>query len=417
VSGKQDRTEAPTPRRKRESRRDGRIARSHDIPSWTAILIASFIVPSMLRNVGNAASDSVRALQDLPAAPEPTDAVDHLSNALRQTFVATLPLLLIVAAVLIASNLAQVGLVLTGKPLKPKFSRLNPASGFKQMFSTQSLWDTGKSIVRIGLLALIAVPAVTSVSREVLEQGNLDLSRSIPMLAGRVLSLVRLFAVLALVLAAVDYLVARRRINKQVRMTKQEVKEEYRNTEGDPHIKAKLKSLRRMFSQNRLIAAAGDADALIVNPTHFAVAVKYDRKVGVPVVVARGSDRIALQMREVAQEAAVPIVEEKPLARALYWACEVGDSIPRELFEGVARVLAFVYSLPAAYRPTPGSRSSSASGATRVLHLPSSVASSIPDEVMQPGARQRARAEARRAKARTRAENQAQRDAQQGDGA
>jgi flagellar biosynthesis protein FlhB len=386
VSGGNDKTEAPTPKRKREARRDGRIASTPEIGSWSAVLIATFVIPSLLGRLAKSTGDSVRAVRDLPAAPEPADALRQLSTALEQALWATVPLLLVVAATLIVANVAQVGLVLTGKPLKPKFSRLNPGKGVKQLFSVHSLWDTGKSLVRIGLLGLIAVPAVTSISREVLDQGALDLAHAVPMLGDRVLRLVRLFAVLALVLAAVDYLVARRRINKQVRMTKQEIKEEYRSSEGDPQMKGKIRAMRRAFSQNRMIAAAGEADVLIVNPTHFAVAVKYDRSVGVPVVLARGSDKIALRMREVAKESSVPVIEEKPLARALYWSCEVGDSVPRELFEGVARVLAFVYALV----PSASRRDS--------YQLPMSVASSIPAASMGPGARKRVKADARRAR-------------------
>jgi flagellar biosynthetic protein FlhB len=386
MSGREDRTEAPTPKRKREARRDGRIAHTPEIGSWAAVLVATFVIPALLGRVGRSAADSVRALQQLPAAPEPADALTQFSTALQEALLGTVPLLLVVATTLIVANVAQVGLVLTTKPLKPNFGRLNPAKGVKQLFSMHSLWDTGKSLARVALLALIAVPAVTGVARAVLENGQLDLTEAIPMLASRFLRLVRLFAVLALVLAAVDYLVARRRIGRQVRMTKQEVKEEYRNSEGDPHMKAKLKSMRRMFSQNSMIAAAGQADVLVVNPTHFAVAVKYERDVGVPVVVARGSDKVALRMREIARESSVPIVEEKPLARALYWTCDVGDTIPRELFEGVARVLAFVYALS----PTSARADS--------YRLPVSVESTIPAAALEPGARTRAKADARRAR-------------------
>jgi flagellar biosynthetic protein FlhB len=348
------------------------------------VLVATFVVPALLARVGRSTADSLRALRDLPRAPEPADAMNQFSSALEHALLGTVPLLLVVATTLVVANVAQVGLVLTTKPLKPSFARLNPAKGLKQLLSVHALWDTGKSLARVGLLAAIAVPAVTGITRTVLQEGRVDLVEAVPMLGAQVLRLVRLFAVLALVLAAVDYLVARRRIGRQVRMTKQEVREEHRNSEGDPHMKAKLKSMRRMFSQNRMIAAAGEADVLVVNPTHFAVAVKYEREVGVPVVVARGSDKVALRMREVANASAVPIVEEKPLARALYWTCEVGDTIPRDLFEGVARVLAFVYALAPAAR------------AHEAHRLPTSVASTIPAAAQQPGARTRAKAEARR---------------------
>jgi flagellar biosynthetic protein FlhB len=391
VAGKEDRTEAPTQRRKREARRDGQIPRSPDVGTWTAVLVSSFVFPSLLSRVGSSASDSVRALQGLPAAPEPTDAVNQLSAALESAFLATIPLLLVITGTLVVANVAQTGLLFTGKALRPKFSRISPKAGFKQIFSMQSLWETGKSLARVGLLVLIAIPALTNIATGILERGSLDLSTALPTLASQVLRLVRLFAILALALAAVDYLLARRRIGRQIRMTKQELKQEHRNTEGDPHIKAKLRSMRRAFSQNRMIADAATADVIIVNPTHFAVAVKYERTVGVPVIVARGTDKLAQRIRDAGREASVPIVEQKPLARALYWAGEVGETIPRELFEGVARVLAFVYSL--------GTRAPSSS----VLSLPTPLTTEIPDAAQGPGARSRAKAEARRARAAARA--------------
>ena len=386
MGGKEDRTEAPTPKRKREARRDGQIPRSPDIGTWTAVLIASFVLPSLLSRVGSSASDSVRALQGLPAAPEPADAVNHLSAALESAFLATVPLLLVITGTLVVANLAQTGLLFTGKALKPKFSRISPKTGFKQLFSMQSLWETGKSLVRVVLLMLIAIPALTNISTDLLERGSLDLSTALPSLASQVLRLVRLFAVLALVLAAVDYVLSRRRIGRQIRMTKQEIKQEHRNTEGDPHVKAKLRSMRRAFSQNRMIADAAAADVILVNPTHFAVAIKYERTIGVPVIVARGRDNVAQRIREAGHEASVPIVEQKPLARALYWAGEVGETIPRELFEGVARVLAFVYSLGTQV-PSRG-----------VLNLPAALTTDISESAQGPGARVRAKADARRAR-------------------
>lgn len=361
------------------------------------MLVLSFVMPAMVGRIGDSVSRSVHAVRTLPKNPEPADAVSRLSDALQDAFLATLPLLLVVAATALVTNIAQVGLVLTGRPLKPKLNRISPKAGLKRMFSAQSLWDTGKSMMRIGLLALIVIPAFSRVAGKVIEEGNLDLSKTLPALSAQVLSLVRMFAALALVLAAVDYVLARRRTNRQVRMTKAEVKQEYRNTEGDPHIKAKLKSLRRMFSQNRMIADAANADVLIVNPTHFAVAIKYDRAVGVPVVVARGRDNVAMRIRESAQEASVPIVEEKPLARALYWATEVGETIPREMFEAVARVLAFVYSLKGNV-PRRG-----------VLHLPTPLRAEIPEDAQGPGARLRSRADARRARVSERAAARADR--------
>ena len=379
MSSKEERTEAPTAKRNREALRDGQSPRSPDIASWVAVLVASFIVPALLGSVGRSTSESIHALRGLPDAPEPADALRIFSQSLQAALLATLPLLLVVSATLIVTNMAQVGLVLTGKPLKPKFSRLSPAKGLKQIFSMHSLWDTGKSLVRVLVLAVVAVPAISSISRAMLEDGALDLGTAVPMLGARVLHLVRIFSALALVLAAADYVLSRRRIGKQIRMTKQELKQEHRNSEGDPHMKARQRAMRRGFSQNRMIAAAGEADVVLVNPTHFAVAVKYDRAVGVPVIVARGANKVAAKIRAAAEEGKVPVVEEKPLARALYWTCEIGDTIPRELFEGVARVLAFVYSLR---NRTPQ---------RGVLHLPIPIGDLVPADAQGPGARLRAK--------------------------
>ena len=347
MSGKEERTEAPTPRRKREARHEGRIARSPDVASWLGVLVASFVLPSMLGRISDSVADALRSLRCLPASPEPSDALRAFGAAFRSAMFATLPLLAVVSATALVATAAQVGFVFTAKPLKPKFNRLNPTAGFRQLLSVTSLWDTGKSLLRIVVLALVTVPAVGGTARMLLARGTMDLSDGLSLLASRSLTLVRTAAALALVLAAADYVFQRRRIGGQLRMTKQEIKQEHRNAEGDPHVKARLRSLRRRFSQNRMIAGASGADVVLVNPTHVAVAVKYDRAVGVPTVVARGSGALAARIREIAREGSVPIVEEKPLARALYHACDAGDAIPRELFEAVAHVLAFVYSLGA----------------------------------------------------------------------
>jgi flagellar biosynthetic protein FlhB len=360
VSDKGDRTEAPTPKRKKQARDEGRIARSPDVGAWAGVLVATFVLPGALGRVGNSLADGLRRVQQLPAQPEPVDALHAFSSVARGALAGLLPLLATFAGVALVSALAQVGFVLTGAPLKPKLNRLNPLQGFKRLVSVKALWEAGKSVLKLAVVGLVAVRTVRGIVSGLVAAGPMDLGLALPRLGADALGLVRTCAALGLLIAVGDYAWQRRQLGRELRMTKQEVKDEARNSEGDPHVKARLRAMRLRFSRNRMIADVADADVVLVNPTHVAVAIRYNRAVGVPQIVARGAGSVAARIREAAADHGVPLVEQKPLARALYGACEVGDAIPRELFEAVARILAFVYAL--------GTRARSS--ADRPLHLP-----------------------------------------------
>jgi flagellar biosynthesis protein FlhB len=342
---KDQKTEKPTPRRKKEARRQGQIAKSPDIAGWLIILGATLLIPSMGARLFDSLQATQRRITDVALDPDPTRAAAVLGNALSSAMVAILPFLAFSAVVGLVATLAQVGFVFSGKPLAPKAKRLNPIAGFKRMFSMRSLWETGKALGKVLIIGGVAVPTVWRVATELSGGQVLVLGAVIPSLADRTIALVRTVAGLALFLAFADYAYQRRQTTKQMMMTKSEIKQEMRNTEGDPLIKGKIRALQRAASRNRMLAAVADANVVVVNPRHFAVALRYEPGMGAPRVVAKGADKVAMRIRDRAQEHAVPVVEAPPLARALYGACKLDEEIPVTLFNAVAKVLAFVHRL------------------------------------------------------------------------
>jgi flagellar biosynthetic protein FlhB len=341
-SDRSQKTEPASPRRKKEARKKGQIPRSSEVVSWVSLLAATWVLPGTVAGVGSALSGGLSQISDVMVDPDPSQMVEALGTTLKGAALAIAPLLGLVVIVGVVTNLAQVGLVLTADPLKPKFNRLNPITGLKRLFSTQGLWQTVKSLLLLGVVALVAVPAIRATSEHLLSGGHRAVGTTVMWLGGEIISLVRLVAVLGLVVAAADYLYQRRRHAKDLMMTKAEVRQEQRNSDGDPHTKSRIRSAQRGISRNRMLAGVADANVIITNPTHLAIALRYVPGEGPPKVVAKGADHVAARIREEAANHGIPIVEAEPIARALYKACRVDDHIPFELFGGVARILAFV---------------------------------------------------------------------------
>jgi flagellar biosynthetic protein FlhB len=257
------------------------------------------------------------------------------------------PALLATMGIALAINLAQTRGLITFTPLKPSFKRLNPAAGLKKIISPRSLWEVGKQLVRVSLLGLVVWQVLSGVLPVITGNGGLSSTAIASLVATKSLALVREVAAISLVLAVLDYMVQYRKVSRDLRMTKQQVKEENKATEGNPQMRGAIRRRQRQMARNRMIAAVAKADAVVVNPTHFAVAVSYVRGRGAPRVVAKGTDFMALQIREEATANGVPLVEDPPLARALYVACDLEQEIPTEFYEAVARLLTFIYSLRA----------------------------------------------------------------------
>jgi flagellar biosynthetic protein FlhB len=248
-------------------------------------------------------------------------------------------------AVAVGAAAAQGGVHVATKALKPQAKRLNPVQGFKRILGPQAWWEALKTLLKTLAVGLGLWWVVKTGAPSLVASGTLPLSATLQQTRDGVAALLRAAVLTGLALAALDVVVVRRRTNKQLRMTRREVKEEHKQTEGDPQLKGAIRSKQLAMSRNRMMSEVGKADVVLVNPTHVAVALRYDPVRGAPRVVAKGTGAVAARIRERAGEHRVPMVEDVPLARALHAQCELGQEIPADLYEAVARVLAFVMAL------------------------------------------------------------------------
>ncbi len=243
-------------------------------------------------------------------------------------------------------NILQVKWKITTKPMKPKISKLNPLNGFKRIFSKDSLFELLKSIVKIILIIYVAYTSIKDHQNELFLLYDIPLFQVILLIGTIVIDTGLKISFVYLIVGIADLIYQRHKFKEDMKMTKQEVKDEYKNIEGNPEIKGRQRSKMREASQRRMMQSLPSADVVITNPTHYAVAIKYDsKKNSAPIVVAKGEDFLAQKIRETAKEHHIEIVENKPLARMLYANVDVGQEVPPELYQAVAEVLAFVYSL------------------------------------------------------------------------
>ena len=339
-------TEKPTPRRLREARRKGQLPRSVDLVQWSTLLVASFLVPSVIRAVLGRIETRLATSLSLASAGEVGSALAATATMAGAALVALGPILLLVVVTSIAGMAAQGGLVVSTDPLKPKLERVSPKAGLKRLFSLQSLVEATKAIVRLVVLTTVTAAVLVAAASEYLFTGGFGLSTSTGLLIDQVLLVLRISALIGTVIGLADYGFQRWQSMRRLRMTRKEVTDEQRNAEGDPMIRSRRRAAHAKLSRNKMLSAVGDASVVIVNPVHYAVALRYsgsdDGPVDTPEVVAKGTDSLAWRIRDRADGAGVPIIESPPLARALHATVDVGDRIPPEFYEAVAIVLAFV---------------------------------------------------------------------------
>ncbi len=323
------------------------MARTPDLAAWGSILVASFVLPSLGSSLGEDLQALMIRVGAVIRAPDIGLAVDLLKDALVLAGKSSLTFALIILVLSIASNAAQGGVRFAGQLLKPKGNRINPASGAKRMFGPHALWETTKSLLKTTVVGLLVWQTISTAVPLLTGQGMLPLPAILQAVGDRAVSLVRGVAFTGLVLALPDYIVTKRRVNKQLKMSHQDIKDEMRQSEGDPQLKGAIRSRQMAMSRLRMMTEVATADVVLVNPTHVAVALRYESAKGAPRVVAKGAGAVATKIREKAAENRVPMVQDVPLARALYRACDVGQEIPPEMFTAIAQVLAFVMSLKA----------------------------------------------------------------------
>jgi len=340
---KHSKTEKPTGRRKKEARSKGQVAKSQDLGIWAIVLVASFVLPYVFKSGYRGEQSLFAQVATVIANPDQASALALFQHGLA-TFLKTIaPLLIATVITAIVVNLAQTGLVLKKNALKLDASRLNPKNGIKRLFSTTGLFTLLRSLLKIAILSALAYMEFHKLATTLVQPGTPPVTALASLAESKAMTFIRTVATIALVLGIGDYLLQRRKVNKQLMMTKQEVKEERKNEDGSPEMKAAIRKRQAKMSRMRMMAAIARADVVIVNPTHVAVALQYEAGTGAPKVVAKGADEVAAAIREEADRHSVPIVEDVPLARTLFQVCDIDDEIPADLFEAVARVLAFVY--------------------------------------------------------------------------
>lgn len=340
-----DKTEQPTAKRKREARRDGNLARSSEVVAWAQMLAASVLLPAAFGLGSRSLRQVMLQVGVLVSRPDPEAALRLLGTGLTGGLLAIAPVGLGMVAIGLVGNFAQTGFAISGKALKPKFERISPKKGIKRLLSPHSAWEAAKAALKLAVLTAVAWPGVSHLGAALATGGRVPSGQVLAAAASATMGLIRSTALAGLALAALDYAFQRRRVRKGMMMTRQEVKDEYRQSEGDPMTRSRIRQRQMEMSRNRMMADVAVSSVVVVNPTHIAVALEYRPEFGAPRVVAKGQGFIAARIREEAEKHNVPIVRDVPLARTLHAACKVGQAIPADLFEAVARILAFVFSL------------------------------------------------------------------------
>jgi flagellar biosynthetic protein FlhB len=341
---KEQRTEKPTAKRKKELREKGTHARSTEIGTWAGAIVSVGMIGLTIRLSTAQLTSEFQQMQAVIVHPDLRKSMALAKESIISVVYIVGPLAMAMVAVGLAVNVAQVGFRPAAKLLAPKFSKINPLPGIKRMVSISTLWETAKAIIKVAFIFAVCWPAITGLVQGITMSGG-SFTEITNLGAATAMQILRNVLIAGVVVSAADYIYQRRKYMGQARMTKQEVKEEYRQQEGDQMVRSARKSRMRSLSKNRIIAMAGSADVVLMNPTHYAVALKYDPEKGAPEIVAKGSGEVAMKIKAIALENTVPVVEDPPLARALFRLCEIGDFIPGDLYESVARILAFVFGL------------------------------------------------------------------------
>jgi flagellar biosynthetic protein FlhB len=348
MADKSDRTEKPTPRRRRKAREEGRVARSREVSFAVTFTFLTILLLFQADYFLERLSDPFiyfwsSGFRNVGEAVDPRGVFLQLG---RMTLAVAGPVIGAVVVLALGSLIAQGGFVFSAQPLQFKPEKLNPASNLKRIFSKNGLVQAARSLLLVAALVWVTWNAL---------QGYLDQLQMMPVLSlGTILALwgqiafsvAWRIALCLIILAAVDYAVQRYMFEEGLMMTKQEVKDDFKDTEGNPQIKGRIRRVQIEMVRRRMMTAAAEADVVVANPTHFAVALKYEAEImAAPKVVAKGCDFLAARIRKVAEEHDIPVVEEPELARILYRTVEVGDEIPMDLYRAVAKILAYVYKL------------------------------------------------------------------------
>lgn len=345
----QEKTEPATPKKKEDSRKKGKVAKSIDLNSAVILLFGLFI----LYFSGSAIVEQIATTSKSLFAS--SGSINLTANNFHKIFVESLsgvllslaPLSLGLMIIGLATSFAQVGFVFSGEALKPNWQKLNPINGIRKVvFSRRAIVELLKGLIKITILGIIAFYALGDVMSEAMILADADIETIIGFIGRAMLGISMTIGIAYIIIALADFIYQKFDYERELRMTKQEIKDENKQNEGDPLIKSRIRTIQRQIAYKRMMHDVPKADVVVTNPTHLAIALKYDvEKMAAPKVVAKGAELVAQKIREIANENNVPVIEDKPLARLLFKSVDVGEQIPDKLFQAVAQLLAFVYRM------------------------------------------------------------------------
>lgn len=342
-----EKTEKPTPQRLKKARKEGQIPRTQELGTWLGAAAASVLLPMLVGKAFTAVRQLFIQVGVIADDPDPAVLSALLADALTVFLTALLPMALTMMVVGTLASAAQGGVTFATKGMKPTLKKINPFPGIKRMFGTHGIWEAVKAVIKTVALGVVILTTSDKAQTLVSASGALPLSEVARVFSESAVSMFRVVGFTGLAIAVADYIVVRKQTMKKLKMSHTEIKQEHKQSEGDPHVKAQRRATQMAMSRNRMMSDMADADVLLVNPTHVAVALKYDPVKGAPRVVAKGAGEVAARLRARAEECRVPMVQDIPLTRALHASCDMGQEVPAQLFTAVARVLAFVMHLSA----------------------------------------------------------------------
>ena len=349
-----EKTEEPTSKKLEDARKEGQVAKSKEIGNAFGILALFLILKIYIGSMGtrflelfSAVYGQIPSISTVYSGNLPIAALQVLIKSMMlQMIIIAAPIFLVGVVVAFVCDVAQVKWRPTSKPMQPKFSKLNPMKGFARIFSPGSLVELLKSVLKLAVIGYMVYSYLKGRIGQIFLLYDISIGQAIELIGDVVIELGIRIAAVYMIIAMLDYAYQKYKFKQDMKMTKQEVKDEYKNQEGDPQVKGKQKQRMREASMRRMMQQLPEADVVITNPTHYAVAIKYDPdKYDAPYVIAKGENYLAQRIKDIARDNEIEIVENKPLARMLYANVEIGGLVPPELYQAVAEVLAFVYHL------------------------------------------------------------------------
>jgi len=340
-----EKTEEPTPKKLEEARKEGNVPKSMELNGFIILFLSAIILVFYIKYVTLNLENYFQYIASLIGVELTVKGFYNLVlKTLFYVFKIILPIMLIILIAGVVANVSQIGFLFTVKPLIPSFEKINPIKGLKRLFSVKTVVEGLKTVLKVSIAFAVGYYLFLGFLNEIPKLALMSVFEQIRWFSNK--SVILIFSMLGVffVFAIIDLIYQRYSYKKSLRMSKQEIKDEFKQTEGNPEVKAKIRQLQREMAKKRMMSEIPKADVVITNPTHYAVAIRYDKeKEDAPRVLAKGVDNLALKIKEIAREYDIMIVENPPLARELYKSVEIGEIIPPKLYKAVAEVLAYVY--------------------------------------------------------------------------